>query len=120
MTEPHCHPRYGAGRETRAVLTVPGSDGLFSPQLSPDGRYVAAFPTDASRKCSVSGVTHTYLLRRRLARRFAPIATAHAVRLSKRSMARNRRRYLQFNNWSRDGRKIYILDISGSQKSIWE
>jgi Tol biopolymer transport system component len=37
------------GLKSKAVSTLPGSEGLFSPQLSPDGRYVSAFPTDMSK-----------------------------------------------------------------------
>jgi Tol biopolymer transport system component/DNA-binding winged helix-turn-helix (wHTH) protein len=32
--------------ETRSLSTVPGSEGLFSPRLSPDGTYLAAMPLD--------------------------------------------------------------------------
>jgi len=31
---------------THAVTTIPGSDGLFSPRWSPDGRYIAALSLD--------------------------------------------------------------------------
>ncbi len=31
---------------TRSVSTVPGSEGLFSPRWSPDGRYLVAMPLD--------------------------------------------------------------------------
>ena len=31
---------------THAVTTLPGSDGLFSPRWSPDGRYIAALSLD--------------------------------------------------------------------------
>jgi Tol biopolymer transport system component len=31
---------------TRQVSTVPGSEGLFSPRWSPDGRYLIAMPLD--------------------------------------------------------------------------
>jgi len=31
------------------VSTIPGSEGLFSPRWSPDGRYVAAFSGDSTR-----------------------------------------------------------------------
>jgi Tol biopolymer transport system component len=34
---------------SRQVSTLPGSDGLFSPRWSPDGRYVAAFSGDSTR-----------------------------------------------------------------------
>jgi len=32
--------------QTRKVTEIPGSTGLFSPRLSPDGRYIAAMPLD--------------------------------------------------------------------------
>ena len=32
--------------QTRAVTAVPGSSGLFSPRLSPDGKYIAAIRLD--------------------------------------------------------------------------
>jgi eukaryotic-like serine/threonine-protein kinase len=34
---------------TREITTLPGSDGLFSTRWSPDGRYISAMPSDASR-----------------------------------------------------------------------
>ncbi len=34
---------------TREVTTVPGSDGLFSPRWSPDGRYIAALSIDNTK-----------------------------------------------------------------------
>lgn len=35
--------------KTRAVSTIPGSDGLFSPRWSPDGRYIAALSPDFTK-----------------------------------------------------------------------
>jgi Tol biopolymer transport system component/DNA-binding winged helix-turn-helix (wHTH) protein len=32
--------------ETHKTVEIPGSSGLFSPRLSPDGRYIAAMPLD--------------------------------------------------------------------------
>lgn len=32
--------------QTRKLSEIPGSTGLFSPRLSPDGRYIAAMPLD--------------------------------------------------------------------------
>jgi Tol biopolymer transport system component len=33
--------------KTHQVSTLPGSEGLFSPRWSPDGRYIAAMPADS-------------------------------------------------------------------------
>ena len=33
--------------KTRALSMVPGSDGMFSPRWSPDGRYLVAMPSDS-------------------------------------------------------------------------
>jgi Tol biopolymer transport system component len=35
--------------KTHEVTTVPGSEGLFSPRLSPDGRYIAALSGDLTK-----------------------------------------------------------------------
>jgi Tol biopolymer transport system component len=37
---------YLVNLQTREVTEIPGSAGLFSPRLSPDGRYIAAMPLD--------------------------------------------------------------------------
>ena len=37
---------YSVNLETRKVTGIPGSAGLFSPRLSPDGRFIAAMPLD--------------------------------------------------------------------------
>lgn len=37
---------YRLDLETHKVSEVPGSEGLFSPRFSPDGRYLAALPMD--------------------------------------------------------------------------
>jgi eukaryotic-like serine/threonine-protein kinase len=35
--------------KSRQISTLPGSEGLFSPVWSPDGRYIAAMPTDSQK-----------------------------------------------------------------------
>jgi len=35
--------------QTSSISDVPGSEGLFSPRCSPDGRYIAAFSADSTR-----------------------------------------------------------------------
>jgi Tol biopolymer transport system component/DNA-binding winged helix-turn-helix (wHTH) protein len=39
---------YSLNLETRKVTEIPSSTGLFSPRLSPDGRYLIAMPMDQS------------------------------------------------------------------------
>lgn len=77
---------------THAVSTLRGSEGLFSPQLSPDGRYVAAFPTDAS-KLMVYDVTTGQWQEKGSG-------------------------IFQFNTWSQDGRSIYLLDVTGVKQIV--
>ena len=35
--------------KTGGILTIPGSEGLYSPRWSPDGNYLAAIPVDSSK-----------------------------------------------------------------------
>ena len=46
--------------ETHRVQVIPGSEGLFSPCWSPDGRYLAALPLDQSGIRLYSPSTHTW------------------------------------------------------------
>ncbi|MGA3068870.1 MAG: protein kinase [Terracidiphilus sp.] len=46
--------------KTRQVATVPQSEGLFSPRWSPDGRYLLAVPTDASKLMLYDFARHTW------------------------------------------------------------
>jgi len=77
---------------THAISTLRGSQGLFSPQLSPDGRYVAAFPTDASKLMLYDVKTGQW----------------HEVGGG----------IFEFNTWSRDGKSIYLLDDSGGYRIV--
>ena len=43
---------------THQVATLPGSDGLWSPRLSPDGRYVVSLSRDSSRLILLDLTTH--------------------------------------------------------------
>ncbi|HSU60289.1 MAG TPA: winged helix-turn-helix domain-containing protein [Bryobacteraceae bacterium] len=78
--------------QTHAVSTVPGSEGLFSPQLSPNGRYIAAFPTDASKLMLYDLKTGEWQ------------QTGGGT--------------FQFNTWSRDGKSIYLLDASRGSRIL--
>jgi Tol biopolymer transport system component len=78
--------------QTHAVSTVPESEGLFSPQLSPDGRYIAAFPTDASKLMLYDFKTGHWR------------ETGGGI--------------FEFNTWSRDGKSIYLLDDGGGSRIV--
>ena len=43
---------------TRQVATLPGSDGLWSPRLSPDGHYVVSLSRDSNRLMLLDMTTH--------------------------------------------------------------
>jgi Tol biopolymer transport system component len=73
--------------KTRVVTTVPGSEGLFSPHWSPDGRYIAAQPMKQGRLLLFDFVT----------RQWAELANRHAHNPT----------------WSRDGRYVYAKDGGG-------
>jgi Tol biopolymer transport system component len=45
---------------THAITSVPGSDELFSPRWSPDGRYIAALSLDQRRLMLYEVATHTW------------------------------------------------------------
>jgi len=70
--------------KTRQVSTLPGSEGLFSPHWSPDGRYVLAMSVDSRKLMLFDFSTHqwTELLN-------SPAA---------------------YPNWSHDGSYIYFSD----------
>jgi len=53
---------------TKQVSKIPGSDGLFSPRWSPDGRYVAAMPLDQRKLMLFDFTTQKWM---ELARRSA-------------------------------------------------
>jgi Tol biopolymer transport system component len=44
-----CNALHIVNLKTRVVTVVPGSNDLFSPRWSPDGRYLVAIPLDKSR-----------------------------------------------------------------------
>jgi Tol biopolymer transport system component/predicted Ser/Thr protein kinase len=66
------------------VTTVPGSEGLFSPRCSPDGRYIAALSSDSSKLLLYDFARKTW----------APLATSK----------------FGYENWSHDGSYIYAED----------
>jgi len=71
---------------THQVSTVPGSERIFSPRLSPDGTKIAAFFEQGSKLM-------LYDFRTRQWR-----DAAHGT--------------FQFNTWSQNGKSIYLVDVS--------
>src|SRR5512133_499633 len=71
---------------TRQVSTIPGSQGLFSPRVSPDGRYLAALTADSKKLMLYEFAT----------RQWSQLAQATFA----------------YNNWSHDSRYIYLEDYS--------
>ena len=69
--------------KTHQVSTLPGSEGLFSPRWSPDGRYIAAMPAD-----SQSVVLFDFK-----AQRWSKLAKGNAG----------------YPSWSKDGQYVYFL-----------
>ena len=75
---------------TRQVSTLVGSQGLFSPRWSPDGRYMAALSADTSS-------LHLF-----------DFQTEKWTELAKGTIG-------GFPNWSRDGQYIYVFSDGGTR-----
>lgn len=78
---------------THQIAEIPGSQGLFSPRLSPDGRYMVAMPLDQ----------HALLLFDRTTERWTTVTT-HGV---------------GDPTWSHDGRFVYFQDFLENGKPIY-
>ena len=72
--------------KTRQVTTLPGSEGLYTPRWSPDGRYIDAFTSDTEKIMLFDFDTQKW-----------------------RELAKARANY---HNWSRDGKFIYFDNVS--------
>jgi Tol biopolymer transport system component/DNA-binding winged helix-turn-helix (wHTH) protein len=79
--------------ETKKIDEIPGSEGLFSPRLSPDGRYLVAMPLDQ----------HALLLFDRQTNRWNTL-TAHSA---------------GDPSWSHDSRFVYFQDFLETGKPIY-
>jgi Tol biopolymer transport system component/DNA-binding winged helix-turn-helix (wHTH) protein len=79
--------------QTRKVTEIPGSAGLFSPRLSPDGRYIAAMPLDQ----------RALLLFDRSTERWTTLAVQG----------------VGDPTWSHDSRSIYFQDFLATGKPIY-
>ena len=75
--------------KTRQVSTLAGSEGLFSPRWSPDGRYMAALSFDTSK-------LHLF-----------DFQTEKWTELAKGTTG-------GFPNWSKDGQYIYVFGENGA------
>ena len=73
--------------DTSRVSDVPGSENLFSPRSSPDGRYLAALSVDSTK----------LMLYDMLKKNWREIADSR----------------FGFENWSHDGKYLYAEDYSG-------
>jgi eukaryotic-like serine/threonine-protein kinase len=77
---------------TGQVTDIPGSEGLFSPRCSPDGRYIAALSADSTK-----------LLLYDFARKaWSPLATS----------------MFAYENWSRDGNYLFAEDYPAKVDDI--
>jgi Tol biopolymer transport system component/DNA-binding winged helix-turn-helix (wHTH) protein len=74
--------------KTRHVTSVPGSEGLFSPRWSPDGRYLLAIPRDSTRLTLFD---------------FNSQKWQGLVKMG-----------IGYPNWSRDGKYVYFNDLDNT------
>ena len=83
--------------KTKAVSTLPGSAGLFSPRWSPDGRYIAAMPLD-QRKLMIFDLS---------TRQWSEVA-AHSV---DNPVWSKDGKYIYFHSFMEEGQPIYRFSI---------
>jgi Tol biopolymer transport system component len=77
---------------SRKASDLPGSQGLYSPRWSPDGRYISAFSADSMRLLLFDFQTQ----------KWTELATGS----------------LSWLNWSRDGQYVYVLDYRGKNAVV--
>ena len=77
---------------SRKISDLPGSQGLYSPRWSPDGRYISAFSADSK----------TLLLFEFQTQKWTELAHGS----------------LSWLNWSHDGRHVYVLDFMGKNAVV--
>jgi serine/threonine protein kinase/dipeptidyl aminopeptidase/acylaminoacyl peptidase len=79
--------------KTRKPVKLPGSDGLYSPRWSPDGRYIAAIPLDSLKLMLFDFTTQ----------KWTELASL----------------FVAYPAWSRDGRYLYFDGILDNQESYF-
>jgi eukaryotic-like serine/threonine-protein kinase len=84
---------YTLDLKTRKATKLPGSDGLYSPRCSPNGRYIAAISLDSLRLMLFD------------------VATQKWSELAK--------IFVAYPNWSRDGRYLYFDGILDNRESFF-
>jgi Tol biopolymer transport system component len=84
---------YTLDLKTRVATKLPGSDGLYSPRWSPNGRYIAAIPLDSLRLMIFDRTTQKW---------------SELAKL-----------FVAYPNWSRDGRYIYFDGTQDNKESIF-
>ncbi len=77
---------------THQISNLPGSESLYSPRWSPDGRYISAF----------SGDSKTLLLFDFQTQKWTNLAAGS----------------LSWLNWSHDGQYVYVLDFGGKDAVV--
>ena len=77
---------------SRTVTTLPGSEGLFSPRWSPDGRWIAALSSDQNRLLVFDTVSRAW-------RAVREVRAADPV-------------------WSRDSRAVFVHNDAAGDESI--
>jgi len=76
---------YRVDLKTRGVSSIPGSDGLFSPRLSPDGRYISALNIGETKLMLFDASTNSW----------SSLAKGDQV---------------GYNEWSHDGKYVYMRE----------
>jgi eukaryotic-like serine/threonine-protein kinase len=77
---------------TGKLSELPGSQGLYSPRWSPDGRYISAFSGDSKKLLVFDNQTQ----------RWSELANGS----------------LSWLNWSHDGRYVYMIDFTGKSTVV--
>jgi Tol biopolymer transport system component/DNA-binding winged helix-turn-helix (wHTH) protein len=76
---------YRLDLQTRRVSAIPGADGLFSPRVSPDGRYISALTFGQTKLMLLNASTN----------RWSSLAEGQEV---------------GYNEWSHDGKYVYMRE----------